>query len=221
MGMNKNTILGWATLLMVVMGLLLIGLGAFRQNLNLMIVWILGGFWHGATYGYLLWGIYCGFQIVIYSIYFEFKSKYFEKISNYRYLTNIRNADYSIEKQTQIGIKLRVFLIKLFRAMSIFFTFILFGLGLLLFRIESFPQLMRLMDNLSGFYLNEVLIVKLLFYISPILILDSLQFYNEDLEYFNSTKINPIVAYGLLLIFSIQFCLFSVFENKIFFYFQY
>ena len=114
-----------------------------------------------------------GFQIVIYSIYFEFKSKYFEKISNYRYLTNIRNADYSIEKQTQIGIKLRVFLIKLFRAMSIFFTFILFGLGLLLFRIESFPQLMRLMDNLSGFYLNEVLIVKLLFYISPILILDS------------------------------------------------
>ena len=32
MGMNKNTILGWATLLMVVMGLLLIGLGAFRYR---------------------------------------------------------------------------------------------------------------------------------------------------------------------------------------------
>jgi len=32
MGMNKNTILGWATLLMVVMGILLIALGAFRYD---------------------------------------------------------------------------------------------------------------------------------------------------------------------------------------------
>lgn len=32
MGMNKNTILGWATFIMVLMGLLLIGLGAFRYD---------------------------------------------------------------------------------------------------------------------------------------------------------------------------------------------
>lgn len=32
MGMNKNTILGWATFIMVLMGLLLMGLGAFRYN---------------------------------------------------------------------------------------------------------------------------------------------------------------------------------------------
>ena len=32
MSMNKNTILGWATLIMIVMGLLLIGLGAFRYD---------------------------------------------------------------------------------------------------------------------------------------------------------------------------------------------
>ena len=30
--MNKNTILGWATFMMICMGLLLIGLGAFRYN---------------------------------------------------------------------------------------------------------------------------------------------------------------------------------------------
>lgn len=30
--MNKNTILGWATLLMVFMGFLLIGLGIFRYD---------------------------------------------------------------------------------------------------------------------------------------------------------------------------------------------
>ena len=30
--MNKNTVLGWATLIMILMGLLLIGLGAFRYD---------------------------------------------------------------------------------------------------------------------------------------------------------------------------------------------
>lgn len=29
-GMNKNTVLGWATLLMIIMGLVLIGLGIYR-----------------------------------------------------------------------------------------------------------------------------------------------------------------------------------------------
>lgn len=32
MGMNKNTILGWATFIMIVMGLILIGLGVFRYS---------------------------------------------------------------------------------------------------------------------------------------------------------------------------------------------
>ncbi|CEN51712.1 conserved hypothetical protein [Capnocytophaga canis] len=32
MTMNKNTILGYATLIMVVMGLILIGLGIFKYN---------------------------------------------------------------------------------------------------------------------------------------------------------------------------------------------
>ncbi|MFP9099764.1 CAL67264 family membrane protein [Flavobacterium sp. RHBU_24] len=30
--MNKNTVLGWATFIMMVMGVLLIGLGAFRYD---------------------------------------------------------------------------------------------------------------------------------------------------------------------------------------------
>ncbi len=32
MATNKNSILGWATLLMLIMGMLLIGLGAFRYR---------------------------------------------------------------------------------------------------------------------------------------------------------------------------------------------
>tara|TARA_R110001632_G_scaffold202712_2_gene325917 strand:- start:51 stop:233 length:183 start_codon:yes stop_codon:yes gene_type:complete len=32
MGMNKNTVLAWATLIMVIVGLSLIAMGAFRYN---------------------------------------------------------------------------------------------------------------------------------------------------------------------------------------------
>jgi len=32
MGMNKNTVLAWATFIMIVVGVGLIGLGAFRYN---------------------------------------------------------------------------------------------------------------------------------------------------------------------------------------------
>jgi hypothetical protein len=32
MSMNKNTVLGWATFIMILMGLILIGLGIFRYN---------------------------------------------------------------------------------------------------------------------------------------------------------------------------------------------
>ena len=32
MSMNKNTVLGYATLIMIIMGIILIGLGAFRYD---------------------------------------------------------------------------------------------------------------------------------------------------------------------------------------------
>jgi alginate O-acetyltransferase complex protein AlgI len=40
-------------------------LGTFRTYLNLMIVMGLGGLWHGAGLGYLLWGLLHGFLLVI------------------------------------------------------------------------------------------------------------------------------------------------------------
>jgi hypothetical protein len=50
MGMNKNTVLGWATFIMIVMGLLLISLGALNIETFLVGVlqpwcWILANAW--------------------------------------------------------------------------------------------------------------------------------------------------------------------------------
>jgi hypothetical protein len=54
MGMNKNTVLGWATFIMIVMGLLLIGLGAFKyRDVSGWVFAAVGvGFWQ--THGVLV-----------------------------------------------------------------------------------------------------------------------------------------------------------------------
>ncbi|MBE5906282.1 MAG: MBOAT family protein [Lachnospiraceae bacterium] len=38
--------------------------GTGRQIFNLMVVWALTGFWHGAAYNFLLWGIYYGLLLI-------------------------------------------------------------------------------------------------------------------------------------------------------------
>ncbi len=39
--------------------------GVFRQILNLLIVWFLTGFWHGASYNFILWGLFYGVILII------------------------------------------------------------------------------------------------------------------------------------------------------------
>lgn len=39
--------------------------GKFRQIINLLIVWGLTGFWHGASWNFLLWGLYFGIILIL------------------------------------------------------------------------------------------------------------------------------------------------------------
>lgn len=39
--------------------------GVPRQILNLLIVWLLTGFWHGADFNFILWGLYFGLLLII------------------------------------------------------------------------------------------------------------------------------------------------------------
>ncbi|MCR4585319.1 MAG: MBOAT family protein [Lachnospiraceae bacterium] len=39
--------------------------GIFRQIINMFIVWILTGIWHGSTANFLIWGVYCFIILVV------------------------------------------------------------------------------------------------------------------------------------------------------------
>ncbi len=49
----------------------------FRWLLNIMTVWILTGIWHGASWNYIIWGIYFGIILIIEKL---FTGKYIEKL---------------------------------------------------------------------------------------------------------------------------------------------
>ncbi|MBE8363998.1 MBOAT family O-acyltransferase [Leptospira borgpetersenii] len=169
----------------------------FRQNLNLMIVWILGGLWHGATYGYLVWGFYCGLQVVVYNL-----------MQRYVLLlvpNNIQIFKYSI---------------KVMGALS---TFWMFALGLLLFKVHSPGELWGLILNATaGFYWNPVFGAKLFFLLLPLMIVEFWMIVSGGTDSFLEKIVSSPLRWGSLSFgIGILFCLFGVFEKKEFFYFQF
>ena len=53
--------------------------GLKRQAINIFIVWMLTGLWHGASWNYVLWGIYFAIILIIEKI---FLNKYLQKLPN-------------------------------------------------------------------------------------------------------------------------------------------
>lgn len=80
-----------------------IPLGGNRKNvyLNLFIVWFLTGFWHGASWNFVIWGLYNGLFICLERL----TKKYFEKIPSFIrhiYLLLVVNIGFVFFKFTNI-----------------------------------------------------------------------------------------------------------------------
>ena len=57
-----------------------------RWMLNIMIVWSLTGLWHGASYNFILWGLYYGVLLMMEKLFFK---KYLDKLRGINYIITI------------------------------------------------------------------------------------------------------------------------------------
>jgi D-alanyl-lipoteichoic acid acyltransferase DltB (MBOAT superfamily) len=175
--------------------------GAWIQNRNIIIVWTLGGLWHGATYGYLLWGFYCGTWIVLYNIW---SGNILKKIPE------------NILDQNLIG--------WFIKSLGWILTFASFSYGLLLFSVESPEDLSRLIRNAKSFYWGEsvfLIIFKYTLILLPLFIGDIWQKFRKEDEPLLGLVKRPILGGVLLIIGFFLVSLFGIFEQKEFFYFQF
>ena len=58
----------------------------FKWIRNIMIVWFLTGFWHGASWNFIIWGMYFGFILLIEKLYI---GKYLKKTKVFKYIYSI------------------------------------------------------------------------------------------------------------------------------------
>ena len=60
--------------------------GTARQVLNILIVWILTGIWHGAGWNFLLWGLWFAFFLILEKVFLGELLSYFPKIFGFLYM---------------------------------------------------------------------------------------------------------------------------------------
>jgi len=168
--------------------------GAFRTYRNLMITMILGGLWHGAQANFVLWGFYQGAILII-----------------HRFFTrNVFKPNHE-RKESPIASVIKI---------SLFFHVVCFGW--LLFRADSVQQIGNFSYLLvTDIDVNEVFsnIKKLIFYISPLLIMQLIQVKTGKMNFLLSWPI-PIKVTFYLCVF-ISLLLFGEFGASEFIYFQF
>ena len=169
---------------------------AWRQSWNVIIVWTLGGLWHGASLGFLVWGIYCGLLVVAYAA----ARPLLDRVSALH-----PAADRSLLYLGRI------------------YTFLTFGHGLLLFRVENPAHLRAVLSNLNPFATGPLLewsmLGHLMFFAWPLITMQVAQAIGGRLEIWEALpRVGRagLFACGLLLV-----ILFGVFNADQFFYFQF
>ncbi|MCC6093598.1 MAG: MBOAT family protein [Eubacterium sp.] len=104
--------------------------GFARQTVNLLIVWLLTGLWHGADWNFILWGLYYFVFICLENI--------------VRAVRRTRN-----EQSTR---KPSIFSLTAGKALRHIYTILVFNLGWVIFRFTDFGQLQSALSLLGRWY---------------------------------------------------------------------
>jgi D-alanyl-lipoteichoic acid acyltransferase DltB (MBOAT superfamily) len=168
--------------------------GSTRTYLNLLIVMLLGGLWHGAGWNFVIWGAFHGLILMIY--------RKFDKLPT--------NLDLPESKNPHLLIASRMALM-----------FILTLVGWVFFRATSAHQILTMLTSISlapsGHTLN--FIAKLIFFSGPLLLVQILQHKTSDLLIL--TKLPAILRVPAYSFMAIWILIFGVRESVEFIYFQF
>ena len=167
--------------------------GLWKTFRNLLIIMFLAGLWHGSAWHFVLWGLYQGVLLVIYSFIPEQSKETEEEPKNLWYL------------------------------LKMFVFFHLTILGWLLFRSQSLGQIGAMLHAVfNGFYFskeNISLFFEFSAIISPLLIVQLFQFKNKDLMVlYRCHWFLKTVAYMLMAFLILNF---GVMRAEQFIYFQF
>jgi alginate O-acetyltransferase complex protein AlgI len=102
--------------------------GAARTNINLLLVMLLGGLWHGAKWTFVLWGFYQGLMLVAHRFY----SRAVEASPRLAWYQRLRGTS-------------------VFRVLSVAVTLYLVLVGWIFFRAENFADLQLLLHKFVVF----------------------------------------------------------------------
>ncbi len=135
--------------------------GKYLNNMVLIvIVFLIVGLWHGASWNFVLWGGFHGLLLAGYAYIKPKLAPYRTQRNSWRY--------------------------NCLRVLSILLTFHLSMYGALLFRADSFSQIVtwsiQIFSDFSWSSLTVQLVMKLIFFTAPLLIVEVLWYYHEDLK---------------------------------------
>lgn len=181
---------------------------ALRTYRNIMIVFILSGLWHGASWTFIIWGALNGFYLIIENFFKKLSGSFLSTIASVRYFVSI---------------------------ISMIVVFVLIDLSFVFFRSETFSKAYWIISNIfntSNFYFdkNEIMSIltstsgKMVFYyvVAGIIIMEAIQYFQEkNKSYIIFTDSNKTIRYAWYYFLTISIILFGNFGAQTFIYFQF
>ncbi|MCB1170288.1 MAG: MBOAT family protein [Leptospiraceae bacterium] len=167
--------------------------GAGRAIFNIMLVWALGGLWHGATAGYFIWGLYCGILVAVTGATLPLIQAALHKYSG-----------------------LRPWLAGSGRL----FTFLTFALGLLILRAPGADRLVEMLFLLGADgpqWIDPDYILLSLVYLIPMLVWELWRILSREEEPWQTSWVMYPTAFLWITLIWVA----GRFEAKEFFYFQF
>ncbi len=168
-----------------------------RTYLNLLMTMFLGGLWHGASWTFVVWGIYHGFLLALHRFLRPF------------WLKNSFQGNVVMER--------------LWRAVKMIFFFHLVCLGWILFRAQTFAQAVEMFNALwTSMYFGQeasLALMSFVFFIWILLIIQLVQFVRKDLMALY--KAHPALKVVFYIFCYYMFAIYGVTSGKEFIYFQF